>query len=160
MNDYTIIIDSREKEHAHILQALKTHNISFKIQKLDVGDYAISVNGDIHPVVIERKADVNEIIGNLLDKRRDEFGKTRFIRELDRAKESGIKVILLIEDKDWYLRLLTGQYISMVKPKSITGMLISLQAKYSNLSIVGLEKEIVPSYIHKILYYHARENLK
>lgn len=37
---------------------------------------------------------------------------------------------------------------------------MSLEAKYPNLSIVGVDKATSASYIHTTLYYHLRQKLK
>lgn len=50
----TYIIDSREKDD-HIEQYYIKNNITYKRQKLLVGDYAIEADGSIVPFIIERK---------------------------------------------------------------------------------------------------------
>ena len=158
--DYTIIYDSREQD-LFIPQILRKNGIQTIRRKLDTGDYAIQYkDGFRPPVVIERKASCDELIGNMLDHRKDTNGNNRFIRELERAKEQDLKVYLLIQDKDYYLKLITGEYRSKVNPKAISGMIISLLAKYPNLHIIAVDKELSPSMVYKILYYELRENLK
>ena len=56
--------------------------------------------------------------------------------------------------------MLTGNYRSKVNPRAAKGMIMSLQAKYSNLSIMPIEKKLTGSYIHSVLYYALREDLK
>lgn len=159
---YKIIIDTREKQIDHILKAFEKNNISYERRALPIGDYIVEgPNGHVPNVVIERKASIDEIIGNLLDRAtRDENGNNRFIRELLRAKKANKKFILLIEDEKFYINLLTGNYRSKVNPKAARGMIMSLEAKYSNLSIMPIEKKLSGSYIHSILYYCLREDLK
>ena len=117
-------------------------------------------SGYIAPVIIERKAHVDELIGNLLDHRKDKNGNNRFIRELERAKEQNLKVYLLIQDKDYYIKLITGDYISKANSKAISGMIISLMAKYPNLHIIACDRKESASMVHKLLYYELREKLK
>lgn len=158
--DYAIIYDTREQD-IFIPQILRKNGVQTIRRKLDTGDYAIQYrDGYIPPVVVERKASCDELIGNMLDHRKDTNGNNRFIRELERAKEQGLKVYLLIQDKDYYLKLITGEYRSKVNPKAISGMIISLLAKYPNLHIIAVDKELSPSMVYKILYYELRENLK
>lgn len=158
--DYTVIFDTREQD-LFIPAVLHKKGIQVKRQKLDTGDYAIQYkDGYMPPVVIERKASCDELIGNMLDHRKDTNGNNRFIRELQRSKQQGLKVYLLIQDKDYYLKLITGEYRSKVNPKAITGMIISLLAKYPNLHIIAVDKELSPSMVYKLLYYELRENLK
>ena len=159
---YRIIIDTREKEIDHIEKAFKKNNIDYIRRALPIGDYIVEgLGGYVPNIVIERKASIDEIIGNLLDKATvDENGNNRFIRELIRAKRANKKFILLIEDEKFYINLLTGNYRSKVNPKAAKGMIMSLQAKYPNLTIVWMNKKEVASYINSILYYAIREELK
>lgn len=157
---YTITVDTREKENKHIVDKFATNHIDIDNKAMVIGDYGIQSGSYVHPVVIERKGSLDELIGNLLDKDKDVNGNNRFKRELERAKQGNIKVILLIEDKEYYYKLLTGNYRSNVKPQAIKGMIMSLEAKYPNLSIVGIDKTVSASYIHTTLYYHLRQYLK
>lgn len=161
--EYKILIDTREKELKHIMDKLEANNINFEYKKLVVGDYRIQLVSEgssyTPPVVIERKANLNELIANLLGEK-DQHGKTRLHRELDRSLDSKTRLIILIEDIDWYNKLLRGDYISQVNPKAIRGMIMSLEAKYPNVSIVGIDKSQSASYIHTTLYYHLRQKLK
>lgn len=160
---YKIIIDTREKELKHITDKFKANNVKYEFRKLCVGDYRIQIDSEgssyTPPVVVERKANINELISNLLDDR-DKDNKTRLHRELDRSLVNGTKLIILIEDSEWYSKLLRGDYISKINPKAIRGMILSLQARYPNVSIVGVSKRESASYINWVLYYHLREKLK
>ena len=189
---YKIVIDSREKSINHILNKFDegfehkpSHHDMYRGKKstysdpvqyyikekgLKVGDYTIAVqlpNGEVvnfqDKVVIERKADLNELCCNFFDKK-DEEGKTRLERELDRAKEQGIKVILLVEVDNMHSKILSSKYFrfdkaSKVSPASFNAILRSLQAKY-DISIEYCKKEDSARLIHDILYYHCREYLK
>lgn len=157
---YKILVDSREKENKHIVDKFKTNNIDIDNIGLVIGDYRIQSGAYIPPITIERKGSLDELIGNLLDKDKDNEGNNRFIRELNRARDSQTRIILLIEDKDFYVKLLTGDYRSNVNPKAIRGMVMSLEAKYPNLSIVGVDKSTSASYIHTTLYYYLRQKMK
>ena len=189
---YKVVIDTREKSINHILNKFDegfelkpSHHDMYrgikskysnpvqyyiKDKGLKVGDYTIAVqlpNGEVvnfqDKVVIERKADLSELCCNFFDKK-DEEGKTRLERELDRAKEQGIKVILLVEVDNMHSKILSSKYFrfdkaSKVSPASFNAILRSLQAKY-NISIEYCKKEDSARLIHDILYYHAREYLK
>ena len=189
---YKIVVDSREKVNKHILNKFEegfenkpshhdmyrgkkstySDSVDYYIQEkgLKVGDYTIAVKlptGEVinfkDKIVIERKADLNELCCNFFDKK-DEEGKTRLERELDRAKEQGIKVILLIETDNMHNKILSSKYFrfdkaSKVSPKAFNSILRSLQAKY-DISIEYCDKKDSARLIHDILYYHAREYLK
>ena len=190
---YKIIIDTREKKiQNHILNKFEegfeykpSHHdmyrgkkstysdpVDYYIQEkgLKVGDYTIAVklpNGEVinfkDKIVIERKADLNELCCNFFDKK-DEEGTTRLERELDRAKDQGIKVILLVETDNMHNKILSSKHFrfdkaSKVSPKAFNSILRSLQAKY-DISIEYCDKKDSARLIHDILYYHAREYLK
>lgn len=160
--NYKIIIDTREKEIDHIIKAFEKNNVPYEKRSLPIGDYIVEgPSGYVPNVVIERKASIDEIISNLLDTAtKDENGNNRFTRELIRAKKANKKFILLIEDEKFYINLLKGNYRSKMNPKAAKGQIMSLQAKYPNLSIMPIEKKLVGSYIHSVLYYALREDLK
>ena len=189
---YKIVVDSREKVNKHILNSFEkgfeykvSHHdmyrgkkskigdpVEYYIQEkgLKVGDYTIAVqlpNKEIinfkDKVVIERKADLNELCCNLFDKK-DEEGKTRLERELERAKEQGIKVYLVIETADMHSKILSSKHFrydkaSKVSPASFNALLMTLCSRY-NISVWYTDKHNAGRLIHDILYYEAREYLK
>lgn len=190
---YKVVVDSREKKiQNHILNKFEegfeykvSHHdmyrgkkstysdpIQYYIQEkgLKVGDYTIAVqlpSGEVinfqDKIVIERKKDLNELCCNFFDKK-DEEGKTRLERELERAKEQNIKVILLVEVDNMHSKILSSKYFrfdkaSKVSPRAFNSILRALQAKY-DISIEYCKKEDSARLINDILYYHAREYLK
>lgn len=86
-----IIVDSREKKWDHIRQYFDKNGIEYKIRKLDVGDYFQTDQGD---VVVDRKRNLQEICGNLS---KGEENIIRFTKECKRAKEQGIRLVILVE---------------------------------------------------------------
>ena len=83
-------IDSREhkKELARIKKQLDGLGVKYFISKLYVGDY---MSLDNPRLVIDRKKDLLELCGNVTQQHE------RFRDELIRAKEHGIKIIVLCE---------------------------------------------------------------
>lgn len=189
---YKVIVDSREKSINHILTKFEegfelkpSHHdmyrgkkstysepVKYYIQEkgLKIGDYTIAVqlpSGEVinfqDKIVIERKKDLNELCCNFFDKK-DEEGKTRLERELERAKKQNIKVILLVEVDNMHSKILSSKYFrfdkaSKVSPRAFNSILRALQAKY-DISIEYCKKEDTARLINDILYYHAREYLK
>lgn len=169
--DIKMIVDSREKSWLHIADTWNRNNVKYytKERGLKTGDYSIAVKtpkGEVvtfeDKVVVERKANLTELCGNLTDNR-DSSGKNRFIRELERAKKSNIKLILLIEDAQGYDKALKGFFRedkpSRMNSNGFIGMLMAYKARY-DFEIVWLDKALSASYIYKLLYYEAREYLK
>ena len=191
---YKVVIDSREKSINHILNKFDegfeykpSHHdiyrgkkstysdpIPYYIQEkgLKVGDYTIAVQlpskeviNFKDKVVIERKADLNELCCNLFDsKSKDDEGLTRIEREFKRAKEQGIKVHLVIETNNMIDKILSSKHFrydtaSKVNPKSFQMMFLSLCNRY-NVNVWYVEKHNSARLIHDLLYAYAKEYLK
>lgn len=191
---YKIVVDSREKVNKHILNSFEkgfeykvSHHdmyrgkkskigdpIEYFIQEkgLKVGDYTIAVqlpNKEVinfkDKIVIERKADLNELASNLYDtKSKDEEGLTRFERELKKGYEKGIKMHLLIETDNMIDKILSSKHFrydkaSKVSPKSFQMMLLSLCNRY-NVTVWYTDKKNSARLIHDLLYVYSREYLK
>ena len=86
-----IIVDSREKKWDHIRKYFEANGIEFEIKKLDAGDYFSTDEGD---VVVDRKQNLQELCGNLS---KGNGNIIRFTNECRRAKEQGIRLVVLIE---------------------------------------------------------------
>lgn len=86
-----IQIDSREKERAikKIEAEFDRQGIKHPVSKLIVGDY---MNYDNPRVIVDRKQNLTEVCGNLTQQH------TRFRKEVLKAQELGIKLIILVED--------------------------------------------------------------
>lgn len=84
-------IDSREhkKELERIKNQFDVLGVQYFVSKLYVGDYQSLDNPRL---VIDRKKDLQEICGNVSSKQHE-----RFKAELLRAKEQGIKLVILCE---------------------------------------------------------------
>ena len=192
---YKVVIDTREKKiQNHILNKFDegfeykvSHHDMYRGKKstygdpvqyyikdkgLKVGDYTIAVqlpNGEVinfqDKVVIERKADLNELASNFYDsKSKDENGHTRIEREFLRAKEQGIKIHLLIETEDAMSKILSSKHFrydkaSKINPKSFMMMFLSLCNRY-DINVWYCNKKDSARIIHDLLYVYAREYLK
>lgn len=159
--DYKIIVDSREKNNKdHILEVFNKNNIAYEVRALKVGDYAIEYKGKLLDLVVERKANIDELLQNLIERADNMDNVNRVHREFIRAGAMDLKLVLLIEDSNYYENLLKGNYRSNINPNSARGLIMSLEPKYPNLNIVGMDKDLVASYIHSTLYYFLKEYIK
>ena len=191
---YKIVVDSREKINKHILNKFEegfeykpshhdmyrgkkstySNQVKYYIQEkgLKTGDYTIAVqllNGEVinfqDKIVIERKADLNELCCNFFDsKSKDKDGLTRIEREFKRAYEKGIKLHLLVEVSDMHSKILSSKHFrydkaSKVNPQAFYSILHALASRY-NITIWYTDKHNSARLIHDILYYQAREYLK
>lgn len=84
-----IQVDSREQKYDHIIRYFDSQDIKWVRSKCVVGDY---VNLENPMVVIDRKKDLQEVVGNVTTQH------DRFVRELELAKELGYRLIVLIEE--------------------------------------------------------------
>ena len=158
--DYKIIVDTREKKNDHILKVFDKNNIKYEKRALKTGDYAIQYKDKVLDLVIERKANIDELLQNLIEKSNNDENVNRVHREFIRASAMDLKVVLLIEDSNYYENLLKGNYRSNINSNSAKGLIMSLEAKYPNLTIKGIDKDFVASYIFNTLYYHLKEHIK
>lgn len=89
-----IFSDTREKKNAHILAYFDRNGIPYEIRKLDVGDYMV----DGGTVTVDTKRSIDELAANMLNRE----DKSRFMREVRRAKESGLHLVVLIESNKYH----------------------------------------------------------
>ena len=85
-----LICDTRERKNSHILAYFDRHGIEYEIRKLDVGDYML--DGD-SKTSVDTKRSIDELASNLLNAK----DHARFWREVKRAKESGVHLVILVE---------------------------------------------------------------
>lgn len=81
--------DTREKKNQHIMDYFDRHGIPYEVRKLDVADYMV----DGSNVAVDRKRSLDELSTNLMNR----SDRSRFWREVRRARDSGIKLIVLCE---------------------------------------------------------------
>ena len=153
-----IVIDTREKKNEHIKTALQERNCLFSAHKLDYGDYTCEYdtaekNGIIFDdkVVIERKANLNELAGNITKER------ARFDREFQRATEAGAKVFLMIEGGS-YDDIKKHFYRSQMPPSAYLNTLFSWQQKY-NITISFVSRQFAADYIYGTLFMALKNYL-
>ncbi|MDP4147423.1 MAG: ERCC4 domain-containing protein [Bacillota bacterium] len=162
-----ILYDTREQQNQHVLDYFDKNKINYKKKKIDEGDYSaiitkrpdLGVYRDIHfPVAIERKNSIDELVGNLAE-HTESREDVRLIRELQRAKTKGVKMYLIIEDKDGMENIRNGNYRSLYKPNAFLGRLSSIQDLYLNDTIFTSEED-TGFEIYRKLYYSVRNYLK
>lgn len=158
MKSMRILVDTREKKNQHITKALEGRKCPFKPHKLDYGDYTCEYDTEAERgiifadrVVVERKANLDELAGNITK------GRDRFAREFQRAKDAGAKVYLMIESGN-YDDIKNHRYRSMLPPNSFLNTLFSWQQKY-NITISFVSKQFAGDYIYATLFMALRDYL-
>ena len=155
-----ILSDTRERENRHILQPLHEKGMEFLEIKLDAGDYSymlpknekLGIVRDTYfdnDIVIERKASLEELSGNLTKDR------TRFEAELIRCKG---KMILMIEGNS-YTDIFYHSYKTKFNENAFFASLISYRAKYG-IDIAFIDQVFSWKYIYATCYYHLKNYLK
>ena len=91
MNEIKILTDTREKPQAikNILAYFDRHGILWEKRKLDIGDYMMEGRPGL---VIDRKQSLGELCVNMCS-----GDVSRFYREVRRAHDSGVRLIILCE---------------------------------------------------------------
>lgn len=116
MNEH-ILIDTREKPQAivNIKKYFDAHGIKYESKKLDFGDYMTDEHGGIS---IDRKQNIDELAKNCT------VEHERFRRELERARNAGAKLVLLVTQNRYTFRT---ERITVREPID----LIRWQSRYS-----------------------------
>ena len=116
MNEH-ILIDTREKPQAivNIKKYFDAHGIKYESKKLDFGDYMTDEHGGIS---IDRKQNIDELAKNCT------VEHERFRRELERARNAGAKLVILVTQNRYTFRT---ERITVRKPID----LIRWQSRYS-----------------------------
>lgn len=122
-----ILIDTREQ-----LPLFKGSS-NIEIVKLDEGDYQLKKQNQ--NIIIDRKS-LNDCIGTMSQ------GYERFERELDRAKEKGKYLVMMVESK--YSNLNSFNYLPAMRrikatPDFIFHRIRELLNKYSNFQVVCVD---------------------
>lgn len=156
LSSMVIIIDSREKLPSYISNTFDKYKIKYIIKKCNSGDYesyipkSDLIEDDIYSTIaIERKMNIEEIIGNLTTNRE------RFKREFKRKDKD---VIIMIE-KGTYKDIVEKKYKNKVEPNSVLASLHSISDEFG-LNFIFIDKEVAPLFIYKTMYYNLRNILK
>lgn len=120
---------------------------------METGDYSAQIDDMTleNDVVIERKADLDEVCMNFATDR------LRFEREFIRAKAHGIHIFWIIENATWS-DIFLGNYRSKLSNKSLSASILSWIARFP-VTLIFCKPEETPKLIYGILYYFAREEL-
>lgn len=132
-----IQVDSREKERAikQIVAEFDRQGIKHPVSKLLVGDY---MNYDNPRLIIDRKQNLTELCSNVCQ------GHDRFRRELVRAQENEIRLVILVEHGKGIRRL--QDVIWWDNPRSVKRLQDS-NGKWHSVETKAMQGEV----LYKIL---------
>lgn len=156
-----ILVDSREKQNGHILSYFDKQGIAYQNEKLEYGDYsfvlpASAAGEDIYfhrDIVVERKASLEELSGNLAQKRQ------QFETEFLKAGNDGCKVYLMVEDSGGYSSIIGHKYRTEFTPAAYMASLKSWESRF-NANVQFIDKQYSGYYIYSTFSYFCREMLK
>lgn len=140
MNEYEVLISSKEEKNEHIIEQFKKHNINYKVAELKNGSYGIRKNNKSVPVAIYNFSTLSFLLEKLLDH--------KFIEELTRLKR--VKIYFLIEQKGLYENILKEQYIQRIKPLEARGLILRVLAEF-NIHLHETSRDYAASFIYAIL---------
>lgn len=139
----TILIDTREQSQLEFPKVTDVQKVC-----LPVGDYAVKFSGVYEvPVVFERKG-INDLYGTLSS------GYERFKREINRAKESNIKLIIIVEGT--LTQVLKGVKFSKRTPISIIYQLFTLRVRHDIETVFCKDREEMAEYITQFYIAHKK----
>ena len=154
LKSMVVLWDTREQQTPRAKKRLEQIQVPIERVALSFGDYSAKCDAlDLRDsVAIERKMDLTELAHCYCQDRK------RFTREFERAKESGAKLYLLIENgslDDAY----SGHYRARVHPASLTASILAWLARY-DCQILFCNANNTGKVVHDVLYRELKERLE
>ena len=165
LDNLTILVDTRENSNGHIIDFFNKKKIPYKVQKLDFGDYSCVIprgtidrfTSDIYftnDFVVERKANLDEICGNLKD------DASRLKKELAHLNKYGIEFYIFLEDENYELNLRNANYRSQYDAFTLMQRIYKgIEAEY-NTMVIPVPKSCMGSKIYYFLQARVYNLLK
>ena len=153
-----VLVDTREKENAHIIEWLDKKQIPHEERKLPFGDYGLYVPKSpeygiaedlLLDYTVERKGSLEELSGNFTNDRE------RIENELIRCNG---KMDLVIEGGS-LTKILLGQYTTKYDRHSYLATLFTFHHRY-DIGVNFVAKEDSAAIIYALLYYRLRNEIK
>lgn len=154
LSSMIVFVDTREQNTIRAKKRLSQVNAPIERVALSFGDYSAKCDAlDLRDkVAIERKMDLTELAHCYCQDRR------RFEREFERAKETGAKLYLLVENGSLD-EAYSGHYRAKVHPNSLTASMLAWLARY-NCQLLFCKEENSGKVIHDVLYRELKERLE
>ena len=148
------LVDTREQDTPRLRARLREIGCPWERKKLEFGDYSVKCDSmDLSTsIAIERKMNLDELCNCYCRERK------RFEREFERARQSGAKVYLLVEDGSWE-DAYSGKYRSRMSPESLVASIQAWLARY-NCQVIFCQPKTTGRLIHDILYRELKERLE
>ena len=161
MKDIVVLVDTREKQNSHILDYFTKNCIACERTALNYGDYsfyipAAAAGKDIYfhrDIVIERKATLEELSGNLAQERE------RFEKEFLKAGNDGAKIYLMVEESGGYSSIIRHKYHTQLAQAAYMASLKAWEAHF-RCNVQFINKKYSGYYLMSTFQYYVREALK
>jgi ERCC4-type nuclease len=173
LESMSVLVDTREQPSGRALRRYKRFGAPYRRQKLEFGDYTYNfvlpdgrelyteTDSVLPPVVVERKANLEELSGNLtekqLPKHKAQGVRNRFEAELLHARQNGTSVYLLVEDAS-ISNVLNHQYDTRLNETAFFHTLTAYMARY-DLKLIFCQHDETGSIIKEILFRELKERL-
>lgn len=153
LDNLVILVDTQEQENSHITNFFDKKKIPYKKMKLNFGDYSCMIpkgtldrfTSDIYfdrDFVIERKANIDELAGNLKE------DAARLKKELAHLNMYEIRYLIYIEDLNFETNLRTKNFRSKYDPYTLMQRLYKMVEGEYNTAIVPIDKTVMGSKIY------------
>ena len=165
LDNIIICVDSRENANKHIIDFFNKKKIPYVVEKLPFGDYSCKIKAgsfegqekDIYftnDFVVERKANIDEICGNLKD------DAARLKKELAHLNKYGIEFYIFLEDENYELNLRNANYRSQYDAFTLMQRIYKgIEAEY-NTMVIPVPKSCMGSKIYYFLQARVYNLLK
>ncbi len=138
MDNIEIIVDTREQKK-YVEDVCDERGIKHSRAKLNYGDYGIKINGILQPFTVERKKDIQEIVGNLSK------GYERFCREFERS-DGNMAVVVHGNESD----IAERKYLYGAAPRYIIANLKRMRKNFPSIHWHFVDRNS-PEYIVDLL---------
>lgn len=159
LDSMILLVDTREQPTERMRKRIECTGLPHERRKLDFGDYSCEctmpdgTRFDFSTkAVIERKMHLDELCAC--------FGRerARFEREFERAKVSGCRIYLLVENGSWE-KAYNGKYQSKFTPQALIASIDAFRARYG-MQLDFCKEETTGRLIRDILYRELKEYLQ
>jgi ERCC4-type nuclease len=164
LDSMEIIIDTREQDTPRARRRYATFGVPYQRATLDFGDYTHNVTLDgekpfyasdsrvIPHLAIERKMNLDELAGCFTHDRK------RFEREMERVKDAGARMVLLVENATWE-NLINGRYRSKFTPQAFLASIVAWTIRY-DLALIFCKEETSGRLIKEFCYRDLKERIE
>lgn len=159
LDGMVILYDTREHETPKLKKRLQQMNCPAERAHIETGDYSAKFplpDGSWYDMrdicCVERKLGLDELCMNFGYKDRE-----RFTAEFERAKKSGQRLILLVENATWD-KIYLGNYVSKYNSKALVANILAWLARY-DIRLLMCPDYMSGRVIRDTLYYEGRERL-